>query len=425
MEALEIIKVAGRRAVGSLSSPRAALLLAEPFFWVLGMRRKRQEFDLSRVKRALVVRLDEIGDVVMTTPFLRELRRNLPRAWITLVVKPGVRNLVELCPYVNEVLTYDWNISDRLRRLRRHGRALNLACQRLWRRRFDLAIVPRWDADHYHATFLAYFSGAPWRVGYSEDVIPHKRQHNRGLDRLLTHALNDDAVKHEVERSLDLLRFLGATVQDDRLELWLGEEDEAFADSVLRRHGLESGEPLVGLCPSGGNSRLKQWSASRFIELARWLLSRHGARIVIVGGPGEEALGQQIERGLGPSAINAVGKTTLRQLAALLRRCRLYIGNDAGPTHIAAAMGTPLVALFGPTCHHRFRPWGERQEVLWLGLPCSPCLAGQHIDRCPECVFDFPRCMLDITVEQAKAAVDEQLRESHAASAEALAHAAP
>ena len=119
---------------------------------------------------------------------------------------------------------------------------MKLAWQHLWSRRFDLALVPRWDADHYHATFIAYFSGAPWRVGYSEKVIEHKYRVNRGFDRLLIHALEDGVLKHEVERSLDVLRLLGGKVQEDRPELWVGEADDAFAEGVFREYAVQPGQ---------------------------------------------------------------------------------------------------------------------------------------------------------------------------------------
>src|SRR5512141_888224 len=116
----------------------------------------------------LVVRLDEIGDVVLMSAFLRELRRNASDASITLVVKPGTRELVERCPYVNEVLPFDWGASGRMATLRLRARAAAMARKELWPRRFDLALHPRWDADYYQASFLTYFSGAATRVGYSE-----------------------------------------------------------------------------------------------------------------------------------------------------------------------------------------------------------------------------------------------------------------
>ena len=404
-------RAAARRLVAFLASPRAARLVGQPLFWLVGRRSTIGEIDLARVRRVLVIRLDEIGDVAMTAPFLRELRRNAAGAWISLVVKPGVFNLVERCPYVDEVLTFDWNTPPRLGRLRRHGRALRLAWRHLWARRFDLAVVPRWDVDHYHAAFVAYFSGARWRVAYSEQVAALKRRLNPGYDALFTHVLQDDTPRHEVERNLQVLRALGGTVADDRLELWVAPEDEAYADDVLRRNSVAPGEVLVGLGPAGGNSPFKQWPVDRFIAVARRLLAASPVRLLVVGGPGEEALGEEMARTLGPSAINLVGRTTLRQMAAFLHRCRLYVGNDAGPMHVAAAVGTPVVAVFGSSCRHRYSPWGEGHTVVWLGLPCSPCFQPDHRDRCGTCLFDRPHCLVDLPVDRVQQAVEAALEQ--------------
>lgn len=388
-----------------LTCPWITYFSCEPLFWLTRRRAGVQEIDLLQLKRVFVVRLDEIGDVVMTTPFLRELRRNLPHAWITLVVKPAVYNLVELCPYVNEVLTYDWSGPRFLRLWLRHWRALQLAWKQFWRRRYDLAILPRWDTDHYHGTYLLYLSGAPWRVGYSENVTAPKKRDNRGFDFLLTHVLENNILKHEVEHNLDMIRFIGGKVEDERLELWVGLGDESFADEVLKKHNVQPDELLVGFGPSGGNSPLKQWPVSNFATVGTWLQTEFGARVVIVGGSGEEPMGEEISYAVGPSAINMVGRTTLRQMATLLKRCHLYAGNDAGPMHVAAAMRIPVVALFGSSCHHRFGPWHKPSILLWSGLPCSPCFQEHHPDRCQRCIFDRLHCMLNITVDQVKEAV--------------------
>lgn len=403
-----------RRWIRSLSrrvlSPEGTVLYCEPLFRCMGYRQSTVMFDLSQVRRVLVIRLDEIGDVVLTTPFLRELRRNLPEAWITLVVKPQVYNLVELCPYVDEVLTYDWRAKGRWADLRRHGRALRLAWRHLWQRRFDLAILPRWDTDYYHGTFLLYFSGALWRVGYSETVNERKRRNNKGFDRLLTHPLNDSELKHEVEHNLDVIRYLGGQVQDDRLELWLSAEDESFAERFLTNHGVKPGDLLVGLAPGAGASK-RMWPIDRFAQLGFWLQEAYNARLLVVGGPGEVPLGKDLERALGASVVNAVGRTTLRQAAALLKCCRLFVGNDAGPMHLAAAVGVPVVEL---SCHPRsgsswsvnsplrFGPWGSSHTVLQPSTPRPPCLE--------ECVAKSSHCIWGITVEQVEQAVARQLQ---------------
>jgi heptosyltransferase-2 len=347
-----------------------------------------------------VVRPDEIGDVVLTSPFLRELRHNLPAAWITLVVKPALANLVEHCPYVNEVVPYDSTTAGRPFALGQLWKAFNLGRRHLAKRAFHLACMPRWDVDYQCTTFLLYFSGARWRVGYSENVALHKKRANPGLHRLLTDPLEDAQLKHEVLRNLEVIRALGGRVENDDLELWIDEQDHAFAEQALRSASLQAGEVLVGLGPGGGNSPLKKWPTENFAELARRLHTRLRARVVLVGGPGEEHLTAQIGRVLGSSAIDLVGKATLRQTAALLQRCSLYIGNDYGPTHIAAAMGVPVIALFGPSCPHRFAPWSDSATVICLSLRCSPCSRLHHQDRCPVCILGQPRCMTDITVER-------------------------
>jgi len=395
------------------ASPKVTYFFGEIFFKLISMRSlSKRDLNLTKVKKILVIRLDEIGDVVMTTPFLRELRRNLPNAWITLAVKPQVYNLVELCPYVNEVLVYDWHVPRLFKPLQRHWRALRLARKHLWKRRFDLAILPRWDTDDYHATFVAYFSGAPWRVGYSEKVNVQKRRFNKGYDRLLTHVLEDDTLKHEVAHNLDVIRFLGGTIQEDRLEIWVGGEDEAFAEQVLINHNVGGEELLVGLGPGAGSPKRK-WPLDSFLEIGNWLVKEYRAKLLIIGGSSDRDLGQILKQHLGDSVINMAGLTTLRQAAALLKHCRLFVGNDAGPIHMAAAVGTPVVEL---SCHpatgspystnspNRFGPWSVKNIVLQPDKPTPPC---QEM-----CVIDSqPHCILGITVEQVKRSIEAMIEE--------------
>lgn len=404
-ELVTLAESASRRTMFSLTSPQLTRLIGEPFFWFLGLRRRGKDFDLPEIKRVLLVRLDGIGDVVMTSSFLRELRRNLPDARITLIVEPAVYNLVELCPYVNEVLTFDWKVSRYLDPIQRHWQALRLAYRDLWHRRFDLAVVPRWDADYYYASFLAYFSGAPWRVGYSENVIDLKRRLNGSFDKLFTHVLDNNVLKHEVEHNLDVIHFLDGTVQEDRMELWVSPEDEAFAEQVLKSHEVPPDDLLIAFGPGAGDLR-RMWPISNFIELGAWLKMGSHARIMVLGGQGEEPLGRELQRQLGDPVVNVVGQATLRQTGALLKRCCLYVGNDAGPMHMAAAAGAPVIEISCHPCDNapwhsnspiRFGPWGVPHIVLQPRAADYFCSEG--------CKASNAHCILGITVEQAKEAV--------------------
>ncbi len=383
------------------------LALGEPLFWLMGRRRKAQPA-LADMRRILVVRLDQIGDFVLTTPFLRELKRCAPLARITLVVKPELAELALTLPDIDEVLTFDWHIARRSEDLGRRWRAVRFCVAHLWPRRFDLAIVPRWDADWYCQTFLAYFSGAQRRIGYSEDVDPIKRIHNHGYDRLLTQTLHEKSVAHEVERSVEILRALGGTIAETSLPNVSDAAADAWASAWVTGSEIPANAPLIALGPFAGNSVLKQWPLPSFATLGRRLIAG-GARLVVVGGPGDREQAERLCAEIGPSALVLTG-ASLPQTAALLRRCTLFVGNDSGPMHLAAATGIPVVALFGPSCPHRFRPWTPKAEVVWHQLPCNPCAraeAGEnHADCCTVCIFPEPRCIQSITVEEVQAAIE-------------------
>ena len=374
--------------------------------------RARTPLDLSQVRRVLVVHLFEIGDMVWLSPFLRELRRLLPEAEITLVVKPEAVNLVALCPYVSEVIPYDVRMRAVLRPLVLPWRAFRTARRLRRSRKFDLALVPSLLADNSYASFLAAFSGAPWRVGYGEAITDRRRRLNRHYDGLFTGTLDRIGLDHDIRHNLALIPFLGGTVADESLEAWLGADDEAFADSFLAEHGAGPGEALAAVCPTTGNSALKQWPLENYVSIARWLHEEKGMRVLVVGGPGDAGLCAAFEEALGPAALNAIGKTTLRQMAALVKRCRCFVGGDAGPTHLAPALGVPTVAVFGPSCHHRAGPWGGGHAVVSHDVPCSPCGAGHPAGadfRCPTCLYEGPRCMTGITPEEVQQAVSRVL----------------
>jgi heptosyltransferase-2 len=395
----------------ALLSPRVVSVLGKPLYFAQKVkgRLRVNEFKLSHVDQALLVRLDDIGDVVLTTPLLRELRRNLAEAWITLIVKPAIYNLVELCPYIDEVLTYDWDTKGKFRQLRRHVRALKLAAKHLWQRRFELAILPRWDADIYNGAFLTYFSGASWRVGYSENTVENKSRVNNGFDSLFTTVLSGNGSKHEVLRNLDLIHSLGGVVKEDRLEVWTGKDDDEFAEQVLKYHHVSRDKLLIAL-GAGVREPKRRWPLRNYIEVASWLQVEYGARIMMLGGKDDIPLGEELQKYFGDIFVNMVGKTTLRQMAALLKRCDLFVGNDSGPMHIAAAGGKTVIEIschpLNGSTHHRnspkrFGPWGSTHHILQPETARRPCS-----DSCTE---REPHCILGISVEKVKEAIKMQL----------------
>lgn len=364
----------------------------------------------AAVRRVLVIRLDEIGDAVMNVPLLRALRAHYPAAHITAVVRPEAYSLLETCPYIDALHAIGDTTSGALRVPARYLNMLSFARRQFSAEHFDLAVVPRWEVDRYFAVCLAYLSGARWRVGYSETVSDEKRLKNRGWDRLLTHPVRGGQGVHEVQRALGIAEVLGADTTDDRLEIWPTPEDEQHVEDLLQEAGLDEHNPLVALMPGAALGR-RRWPLERFSAVGRELAQHDGVRLVALGGPGDRALGAALKASSGGWLLNATGRLGLRQTAALLGRCRLYIGNDTGPMHIAAAMGTPVVEISchprsGDPEHHnapqRFGPWGVPARIVQPETPRPPCEAG--------CAYDDPHCILEVTTDEVLCAARHLLR---------------
>jgi heptosyltransferase-3 len=306
-------------------------------------------------EQILIIKLDEIGDFVLATPFLRELRLNATHARITLVVKPAVLNLAATCPHVDHVLAYDGQTRGLSAwQLRRQWRAWRLARSL----RSDCAVIPRWGEDAYNATCLAAYSRSRAIVAFSERATAAKREMNPGLDRLVSHVVEPSAPAHEVEHNLELIRAFGGTVESTALELWPNAADRAFA-----RATLPDGTGYAAFAP-GALDPLRRWPVERFAGLAAAVQQRWGWTPVLLGAAGDPVF---------PGAVNLLGRTTLRQATALLARCRVLVGNDSGLMHLAAAAGTRVLEISGFRAggdpNHgnspaRFHPWGVSHRVV-------------------------------------------------------------
>jgi ADP-heptose:LPS heptosyltransferase/glycosyltransferase involved in cell wall biosynthesis len=404
------------KAAFQKTSSYSALLvfpfLYKGFFLLSGRRRQKASLEASQIRRVLVVQLADIGDVILTGPFLRELRRFLPRARVVLVVQPRTFNLVEKCPHIDEAVSFDWRaVKDWNNAFRGRVvwwlRAFGLARRRLWKHHFDAAISLRWNNDACQAAslILMYSSGAPQRIAYINGPSDFMLTRLGDVNRLTTQGPVRGAPKHEIEYQMDFLHFLGAHPDDKSLEVWTTPEDDYFAQNVLDQHRIKDTDFLIALAP-GARWSFRRWPESHFLELGRWLQQSYNAHILIVAGEAERKLALNIERGLQRErTINLAGKTTLREMAALLKRCTLFVGIDSGPMHVAAATGVSVVALFGAGEYERFKPWGANHEVIRLGLSCYPCYEN--------CKFEEALCTKGITVSQVKSVLSKKLGPLH------------
>lgn len=323
--------------------------------------------------RIIVVKLDAIGDVILATPFLRELKRCFPAASITLVVNPITAPLVELCPYIDRLLTFDptahFQKPAEAGRLRAWLYAL-----KLWRYRFDLAVLPRWDRDFYYGYYILCGCGARHIAAYARTISAARDTWLSRIEQRYATVLRIETPEHEVRRNLRLIEALGGTVTSDDLELWLSLEDQIRAAEWLKSLGEPVSGPIIAF-GIGASHHSRCWPEESFVELGRILITQYGACVVLIGSGEEDQLrAEAIMRGGQDLRIfSAVGALSLRQSAALLTQCNLFVGNDSGPLHLAAAAHIPAVEICGLPAHAeenqpsspvRFGPWGRFTRVV-------------------------------------------------------------
>jgi heptosyltransferase-2 len=368
----------------------------------------------AHAPRILVVRLDELGDMVLASGFFRELRRHHPAAHITLVASAPGAEIMAGSPHLDRVIAFRESVAAPLRPLLMPFIARRFAHRYLSDGPYDLAIQPRWDVDTRYASWIVHFSAANRRVAYASCVTPRKSVFNRGLDGLFTTVIDDRAVRHESDRGSVLLAALGFDTSTARTEVWpKPAPPRAHIEAALARLSASAG-PVVAMSPSGGHSALKAWPVERFALVARALSSADRATIVLLGAPADRHLADELRAlaALSPGqVVDLVGRTTLEEIVSILDLANVYIGNDTGLVHIASARGRPTVSMYGSSPASSFGPRGERDRVIWLRLPCGPPFNGppyaRHglahglpAERCTACIHARPRCLDDIGVEE-------------------------
>jgi heptosyltransferase-2 len=328
-----------------------------------------------------------LGDAVMTTPALAGLRGAFPGARIALLAKPLVAELFRHHPDVDEVIVYEQpghheGVSGRLR-----------LGGELRRRRFDAALLLQ---NAFDAALLAVLARIPERAGYPTDG-------RRFLLSLPVPLTRDILQRHEVEYYLCLLDGMGVPRPEPPvLKLLVADEERAGIASRLASLGLEPGAPIVAINPGATYGSAKRWYPERFAAVADALSEEWGAAVVVVGSPAEAPLAGEIEAATLRGVVNLAGKTTVREMMALLSLSSFLVTNDSGPMHIGAALGVPLVAIFGPTDWRRTSPWTSLAKVVRVEIDCSPCRR-RTCDRGHE-------CMLGVTPEMVVDAARELLR---------------
>ncbi len=290
----------------------------------------------------IVFRLDQLGDLVLTTPLFRELKRMYPQARCTVVVQPAYRAILTTNHNIDEILPLHEVEAKWLPARARHlVSALWFYWTRLRHRQFDMAISPRWDVDEGLATMLCVLTNAAWRVGYSEHASAAKRRINRGFDAAFDLVVPPGPLRHEVDRNLQIVEALGGRVEDRRLEICLTANDRKFASELLTHH---DGRRMVVAIGIGGRAASRKWPLKSYAEMIAQLNQHRGVQPVIVCAKEEEAEASELA-GLLPVRPYILSGVPLRAVCAVLERCDLFVGNDSGTAHLAAAMDCRTVVV--------------------------------------------------------------------------------
>lgn len=308
--------------------------------------------DLPSGGRVLVRLPNWLGDVVLCTPALAALRRARPDLELHALVKGGVRAAVDGLPGIASVKVLEGTSAGATWRTARA----------LARERFDAALV---FPKGFREAALVRLAGIPVRAGLDTD--------RRGF--LLSHPViftEEDWHRHHARQFAKVLQPLGVALGDEGLSFPVGDADRDEASRVLGEAGL--GDGAFAAFHIGASKFPRAWHAERFGAVAGELERRAGLRSVLLGAPADAPFHRAM-REVCPEAVDLAGKTTLRGMAALIARARLFIGNDSGPMHVAAAVGAPIVAVFGPGAPHKTAPYlpAEKFRVIYAALPCSPC----------------------------------------------------
>ena len=326
---------------------------------------------VAQAKNILVINLLYLGDLVFSTPFLRNLRKNYPTAKIDMVVNTNFLKVVENNPYLNDLYPYSksYNLKESI--------AFAL---RLKKNHYDLGLNIH---GSLRSNLLLSLINPGYKVGFAHGIM--KFTLNRSLQ-----PLNGC---HMVDVYLQFLRDMGITNIDDQgLELTVPKSALKKIELFLEKNKITRETRLIGL-NTGGTWKTKRWTVEGFAQLADELQSIDHCQVVFLGGPGDLPRVKSIIGLMKTTPLMTTGQTSLTELMALLEKCSLVISNDSGPVHIAAAVGTPTITIFGPSDEIKYRPYGKNNLVVKSNLACRPC--GKH-----ECPLKHHKCMVDIKTEK-------------------------
>jgi heptosyltransferase I len=346
------------------------------------------DVDMASVRRVLIIKLSAFGDIIHALPVSAALKSAFPHLELTWAVEEAFAPLVAGNPSVDHVLTLP-KVRGRQLRSPSFHRDYFRRLRDVRRQRFDLTLDLQGLTK---SAVVAAASGAPLRLAYH-----WMREAASFFERAVPRS--PESV-HVVDQYLDVARFLGARADRPEFAIQVSAADEAIVDAMLSECGIGHDTPFVAINPASALA-IKQWSASNYAALADALLQKLALKSVIV--TADRAVASRVELCATSQIASLAGRTSLKQLAAVLRRCRVHVCGDTGSGHMAAALGRPVVALVGPTDADRICPYGQRDNVIRHSDRCGSACGWHH------CQFARPRCLESISVDEVVSHVERVL----------------
>lgn len=344
-------------------------------------------------KNILVVALQGLGNVLLATPLFHVLRTGFPCSKLfVLILRNRVYEALRLNPDIDELIMLGARRRDLLSDLR--------SLWKLWRQRFDIAVVA--FPGGIRSAMITFLSGAKVRVGYPLDKLSFRMG-----DFLYTHKLSLQEPRHDLERNLKLADALGLTISpsDKELSLSVSKEDQDFANKYLCQHGVMDTDIVFGFHPGGGSLMdFKRWPVEKFAELGSRLNKDYKAKVILFEGPDEQGLSIKVASTMNSKPLIVKGVSLMRT-AALIGMCDIFISNDSGLMHMAVAMKVPTVGIFGPTDPRRTAPYGQLHRIVRRNLQCSPCFRFEESGvKCASL-----SCLRDIDIDAVLSAIKDIL----------------
>jgi lipopolysaccharide heptosyltransferase II len=356
-------------------------------------------------KRILAVRLDTIGDVLMTTPAIRALKHSVEGRSIALLTSSPGAVVARLVPEIGEVLVHDpvWmkctpprdDASEELR-----------VVDALRERRFDAAVIfTVYSQNPLPAAVLCHFAGIPLRLAHCREN-PYQL-----LSDWVPEPEPENGIRHEVRRQLDLVATVGSATGDDTLSLKVPKLSQRRALKALATAGVDTSRPWIVLHP-GASAESRRYPTERFASVGRHLSRKEGIQVVFTGTPDEIPLVKKIRTAMGARSYSLAGELNLAEFAGLIAEATVLVSNNTGPVHIAAALGTPVVDLYALT-NPQHTPWEVPHRVLSHAVPCAYC----YKSTCPQ---GHHQCLRLVEPDEVVDAVHDMMREAANAASEAV-----